>query len=251
MNYTYSEYISLLKYLNEQGYCFGDYENYQKYPKTVILRHDIDTSIEKALRFAEIEEQLHLGISASYFVMLSTDFYNIASAESLKMIERITSLGGKIGLHFDEVKYCRVSDDEWSKDSMIEYILKEKEILELITGIKINTVSMHRPSQHTLETDLQIPGMINTYGKVFFEGFKYISDSYHRWREDPWETIDKKYPRLHLLTHAFWYNEAPLSRSESFRQYISEGEQFRYDLLEKNLLPPGVSLKQSFEEENG
>ena len=63
---------------------------------------------------------------------------------------------------------------------------------------------MHRPSRWVLEADLKIPGMVNSYGKEFFQDFKYVSDSRMRWREDVMKyAIEKAYPRLHILTHAF------------------------------------------------
>ena len=55
MNFDYDAYKRLLKELKTSGYIFADYMDYKKYDKSVILRHDIDTSLKSAIRNAEIE----------------------------------------------------------------------------------------------------------------------------------------------------------------------------------------------------
>lgn len=55
MNFTYDAYRSLLREISEQGYQFTGYKNWQKTERCVILRHDIDNDIEKAVRLALIE----------------------------------------------------------------------------------------------------------------------------------------------------------------------------------------------------
>lgn len=111
---------------------------------------------------------------------------------------------------------------------------------------------MHVPSNMTLQADLKIPGMINSYSQEFFKEFKYISDSFHRWREDIWSIVANTKPkRLHVLTHAFWYNDKPLTRNESIRGYIQEGNKCRYGLVETNILPPGMNLEECFADESG
>ena len=83
-------------------------------------------------------------------------------------------------------------------------ILHERDILASILETPVTTVSMHRPSQATLESDLQIPGMINSYGQTFFHDFKYLSDSAgdggNQWRKS---SVPEHMTALHILTHAF------------------------------------------------
>lgn len=105
--------------LREKGYSFADYLNYSNFNKAVILRHDVDFSLEKALEMAEIEKKEE--VQSTYFILLSTNFYNIFSKESCDIIKKIQSLGHNIGLHFDEKKY-----DITDKESMEFYITKEK-----------------------------------------------------------------------------------------------------------------------------
>lgn len=248
MEYTYKEYEGILQCLTNHGYAIRDYGESHNSEKEVILRHDVDISLEKAVKFAELEKMFE-GYSSTYFVLISSDFYNPLSRASIGAMKKILSLGHKIGLHFDELKYC--SDDDWNQDSVIEKILEEKKQLESIIEDSVDVVSMHRPSRKTLEANLSIPGMINSYGREYFNNIKYVSDSYHRWRENVYEVIETGTPRIQLLTHAFWYNDISLTRSQAFRQYMDGAKDVAYKLLEDNILPPGVTLAESFAEEEG
>ena len=58
MEFTYRGYGQLIYSLQESEYKFADYHDYENYPRCVILRHDIDNSIEKSILLAELEAQL-------------------------------------------------------------------------------------------------------------------------------------------------------------------------------------------------
>ncbi len=57
MLFTYNSYKELLNLLKEHQYEFTDYFNWEKESKSVILRHDIDNDIEKALQLANVENR--------------------------------------------------------------------------------------------------------------------------------------------------------------------------------------------------
>lgn len=229
MEFTYLAYEKLIKQLKDKGYKFCDYTNYIDRNKVVILRHDIDTSLNKALEMAKLENSL--GVSAYYFVLLSTDFYNINSEKSLKILKEIRQLGGKIGLHFDEKKY-----NLKSKEDYIKYVNYELDISSRVLEEKIDVVSMHRPSKDFLEMDLEIPNVINSYQKKFFNDFKYVSDSRMSWRENVEEIIDsEKYSQLHILTHPFWYSKKIESIEEKLEQFLKLSIKERYESLEDNI----------------
>lgn len=241
MNFTYTDYEKLLEVLRNRGYSISEYKNYDKSERTVILRHDVDISLEKAVEMAQFEKYSCGGAQATYFILVSSDFYNVFSGKSMECIKKIVECGHQIGLHFDEKRYF--SEETWNEEEIICKILQEKELLEKATGIQISSVSMHTPTKRTLEADLQIPGMINSYDQSFFKEFRYISDSFHRWRENVWDVIENEKPeRLHILTHAFWYHEESLARNEVICRYIEKGGENRYKLVENNILPPGMKL---------
>lgn len=229
MDFTYKAYKGMIEKLLDKNYEISDYKNYKEKKKVVILRHDIDTSLEKALRIAEIEKELN--VYSTYFILLSTDFYNINSEKSLKIVKEIKRLGGKIGLHFDEKKY-KINDQE----DYIKYVNYELDILSSILNEKIDIVSMHRPSKEFLEMDLEIPNVINSYQKVFFNKFKYISDSRMNWRENVEEIIEKnQYKALHILIHPFWYEENEKTMEEKLKIFLNGAIWERYNSLNENI----------------
>lgn len=229
MEFIYLAYENLIKKLKGKNYKFCDYTNYIDENKVVILRHDVDTSLNKALEMAKLENIL--GVSAYYFVLLSTDFYNINSEKSLKILKEIRKLGGRIGLHFDEKKY-----NLKSKEDYIKYVNYELDILSRVLEEKIDVVSMHRPSKDFLEMDLEIPNVINSYQKKFFNDFKYVSDSRMNWRENVEEIIEsEKYSQLHILTHPFWYSEKIESMEEKLEQFLKLATKERYESLKENI----------------
>ena len=231
MNFTYKSYRQLIGLLKKHDYAFANYWNYNQFHKPVIMRHDVDESLDKAVKLAKLEQEE--GITSTYFILLSTDFYNVASQNSLDKIRRIVECGHEIGLHFDEVKYLSL---DGVKPDIVGAIKTEAKIMSEIIGEQIKAVSMHRPSKETLEADYRIEGMINYYGMEFFKGFKYVSDSRRRWREDVNAIITSgEYDKLHILTHAFWYNEEELDIKASVEQFVLSGNRERYQSMKENI----------------
>lgn len=230
MNFTYTAYSELIHILQNNGYMVSSYKDWENTKRCVILRHDIDNDIEKAFSLAKVEQEL--GVRSTYFVLVTSDLYNVFSAKSERLLQAILDCGHEIGLHFDEVRYPYISTAEDVRDK----ILEEARLLSLIIRKPVDTVSMHRPSKMMLEADLEIPGMINSYGRVFFREFKYLSDSRRRWREPVKEiVISKAFDRLHILTHAFWYNETEIDIHDSICAFVNAGNMQRYKYEYENI----------------
>lgn len=241
MKFTYEAYLNLVDRLKKKNYAFANYHNYRQYDRCVVLRHDIDYDISKAVKLAEIEQMG--GVVSTYFMLLTSDFYNIFSKESLKGIQKIIDCGHEIGLHFDEVRYSEQNND---LVSVSRYIKTEAEILGQAINRKIDVVSMHRPSKGLLESDLEIPGLINTYNYMFFREFKYLSDSRRRWREPIEEIVDSnQYNRIHLLTHAFWYNDEECDIHDSVSRFINDGNKCRYRWFADNITELGSIMNSN------
>ena len=155
-------------------------------------------------------------------MLLRTDFYNPASKQNVGYLKRIISLGHEVGLHFDEMAYDGLDDVPCA-------IKKEADILADIIERPVTTVSMHRPSPMTLDANYEIPGMVNSYGKTFFQDFKYLSDSRRRWREPVLDIIQsQQYDRLHILTHPIWYHEQEESIHDTIKEFIRSANKERY-----------------------
>jgi len=231
LEFTYGAYGRLIGKLRACDYTLCSYHDWKAADKCVILRHDVDYDMDKAVEMAERENDL--GVRSTYFVLLTSDLYNVFSMENGRKLRRITDLGHEIGLHFDEVRYPELRGDMQQTASRI---IEESALLSSAAGCKVTTVSMHRPSREVLDADLKIPGMINSYGSEYFKGFKYLSDSRRRWREPVEEIVEAgTFPKLHILTHAFWYNDEELTIEQSISGYINGGNGARYKIMESNI----------------
>ena len=228
MQFTYAAYRELLKQLQDHGYGFATYHNYEKSDRCVILRHDIDNSIEAAIPMGRIEAER--SAPSTFFVLLTGDFYNPASQKSLASLRELQAMGHEIGLHFDEVAYGNT-------DIPVETLIhREADILSDILGTPVTTVSMHRPSKKTLESDLKIPGLVNSYSKTFFRDFKYLSDSRCRWREPVMDIIQsEEYARLHILTHSIWYHDEAQGIEDTVKSFILSAKRERYMQMMNNI----------------
>lgn len=232
MKFTFEAYNALINELHKNDYTIANYHNYQETEKCAILRHDVDYSMEKALEMAEYENKI--GVKSTYFVLLTSDFYNLLSKKNQDIIYKIMKCGHGIGLHFDEMRY---DEHEKVKTGVKLLIEREAQLLSEILGFHIKSVSMHRPSKETLDADYHFDnGLVNSYGKEFFHEFKYVSDSRMRWRENVDEIINSnQHKRIHILTHAFWYNHEEQTMKKIIEKFINEGKQDRYNTLNDNI----------------
>ena len=229
MDFTYDWYVQLINTLKDNGYCFSNYLNYKRYNKTVILRHDVDFSLEKAREIAKLEHENN--IKSTFFVLLSTNFYNIFSKESNEIIKEILNLGHDIGLHFDEKRY-----DISNEKELAHWVHRESQVLSYALGREVKVVSMHRPSKWVLQNNIQFKDLINSYSKEFFTNFKYLSDSRMHCRENVLEVIKGgTYNRFHILTHPFWYSDKSESIKQKLLNFIINAKEERYYNLKDNI----------------
>lgn len=84
--------------LAKQNYEFVFYSNVTKNPH-VLWRHDVDFSIHRSLKLAEIEK--NVGVYSIHFIRLHSEFYNIFEKEIFDRVNKIISFGHEIVLHFD------------------------------------------------------------------------------------------------------------------------------------------------------
>lgn len=232
MKFTFEAYNALIDELHKNDYTIANYHNYQETEKCAILRHDVDYSMEKALEMAEYENKI--GVKSTYFVLLTSDFYNLLSKKNRDIISKIVKYGHDIGLHFDEMRH---DEQEKTTTGVKLLIEREAQLLSEILDYNIKSVSMHRPSKETLDADYHFDnGLVNSYGKEFFHEFKYVSDSRMRWRENVDEIINSnQHKRIHILTHAFWYNHEEQTMKKIIEKFINEGKQDRYNTLNDNI----------------
>lgn len=239
MSFTYKAYCDMIELLRKNNYSVAGYHDDINTKRCVILRHDVDTSLDKAVEMAEVEAEI--GVKSNYFILLTTDFYNAASLRGQQSVRHILELGHKVGLHFDETLY-----KEYDLDALSAAVLREADILSHICRCEISTVSMHRPSQNMLDHDFKVPGMINVYGKTFFRDFKYVSDSRRNWREPVLDVIASgNYDKLHILTHPFWYGNHESDIHDTVEQFVNRANRERYTTFRDNITKLEEIMKES------
>lgn len=70
MKFTYESYTELLRKLQRNGYHIVNYENWNEYDRSVILRHDIDYDIKKAVDLAMLEKETG-GVQSNVFCFVN------------------------------------------------------------------------------------------------------------------------------------------------------------------------------------
>ncbi len=205
MKFTYDDYFHYLRKIADEGYTLTNFRNHDKCSNPAIIRHDIDLSPVKALEMAKSEAEN--GVQSTYFVLVSSNYYNLCDRENEQAIREIAKLGHEVGLHFDITKYDNADDLE----ALQAAVYYECNLLSAILGgQEIDSLSWHIPAKKLIGKHIELKSqkgvLYNAYDPYFFNGFKYVSDSMMRWRESLDDVIDKeKYSKLQVMTHPVWY----------------------------------------------
>jgi len=199
-------YKELIKGLLKNGYEFSSFKDYSENlannKQFVLMRHDIDMSVEMALEIAKIEYEL--GVTSTYFFMIRNDFYNIFSKSGARLVNEILSLGHHLGIHFD----CDAYGDNLTEVEINTECLKEVEILRKWFKKNVDAVSFHRPSELILEgSEALTAPFIHTYMKSLMKDIHYVSDSRGEWQYGhPFQQDAFKHNKpIQILTHPIWW----------------------------------------------
>jgi len=214
MNYNFEEfteieYIHLLR-TAKKNWNLISFTDYKKPGKVCLWRHDIDLSVQRAYRLAQIEAKEE--VKATYFIHLHSEFYNALEIENTDLIWKIKALGHDIGLHFDPAFYrFGLKTDQ----DFLECLNFEKNILQSCLQIKVEAFSIHNPDVDrwlSIEED-EIGDMVNAYGQYFKQKYGYCSDSNGYWRfrrlHDVLEAAEDE--QLQVLTHPGWWTPEPMA----------------------------------------
>jgi len=190
--FTYDAYGAFLDGLLDRGYGFAGFD--APVPDgTVVLRHDVDWSPERARRMARIEADR--GVTATYFFLLSAPLYNVRAGRVRAAIEEIESLGHRVGVHFSTHEYW---DADPGPGAVVERVREEQRALETVVDDVVDAISFHIPPDWVL--GVEYDGFTNAYAPAFFDEVAYTADSNQRWREDP--AFDGTPPdRVQVLVH--------------------------------------------------
>ncbi|MBX2889853.1 MAG: hypothetical protein KF734_02885 [Saprospiraceae bacterium] len=220
-------YQDLLEKFLSRNYQFVFFRELTQPMGQLALRHDIDFDTHFALRTAHIEAEL--GIKATYFFLLRSNFYNILSADDARNVHKIKELGHTVSIHFDPVIY----------DDFHEGLLLEADIFQRYFNVPVNIISLHRPNQFFREYDSPIKGIEHTYQSKYFKDIKYFSDSTGQWRfgapTDSVEFLQGK--SLHVLIHPVWWMVGGASNLDKLQKYFGQRTQLLKKEFFDNCLP--------------
>jgi hypothetical protein len=208
-DFTIDNYRKAIEYINFYSKIYT-YDDALEIQKGVILRHDVDISLENAVSLAEIECKLK--IKTTYCLLLHSQFYNLLDRTNIENVKKIIKYGHNIGLHFD-VHALNIRD----VDMLQEWLLKEKRILESYFDIAINIFSFHNNNTFTFSCrEWKYSGMINAYSDVFWNGFNYLSDSNGIWKDESLLDFVKRNinQKMHILLHPVWWSKEVISPKE-------------------------------------
>ena len=216
--------FSLNEYQNILNAYKGRFVKFDEVKKEtfVILRHDVEYSVKRALTIAELESKNN--VSSTFFFKVRSNVYNPFSRINIEKINKIKKMGHDIGLHFYVTHLKNKNINELRSE-----LNQQKNIFEQGLNIECKSFSFHRPPLWVLEIrEDYIDGLINAYGPSYFEfsktpqKIKYISDSQHKWNfGHPLDFINLQ--KLQLLFHPDeWSKKGDNNYEEFFNDLIKE-----------------------------
>jgi hypothetical protein len=199
----------------------------------VLWRHDVDLSVHRALKLAEIEARL--GVKSTYFFLLHSEFYNLLETQVTRRARAIVELGHSAALHFHPGYYRHCN----SLASLTPKLQWERRLLEDVIDTSISAFSLHDPTRNLLRlfTRRNIGGMINVYGASLRRRYEYCSDSNGYWRHK--RLIDviqsSTHTNLHVLTHAEWWVPSAMSPWKRVQRCVAGRSTSLLDSYERDL----------------
>ncbi len=231
-HFSRAEYGRILDEFLGAGYRGLDFEGASALERHdepwLILRHDIDFCVEAAREMAFVEAEK--GLSASYFFLLRTPFYNLFEANNSRAVRDILGAGHRIGLHFDRMAYPASAE----VGDLAAACRREAAALSEWFETEIKVVSYHRPIAREIEGHAEgsFP-LLNTYMEAFTKRIAYISDSQGAFRFGhplDAEAFLQRRP-IQLLTHPIWWGSEPTAPLEALRRFAAaRGERLEEDM---------------------
>jgi len=150
--FSLAHYRELLEAAKAGGYRFVGFDRPPE-PGDLVVRHDVDLSLDAAVRMAEVEAEA--GVSSTWFLMTRSVFYNLLSEEGERALARLRELGGRIAHH---AVWPRVDLDERFEP----------------------VVAWHNPSRDYRTAP--IDGATNAMSPPWYDPQRFRTDSNQNWR---------------------------------------------------------------------
>jgi len=198
-----AHYRELLEAAKSGGYRFASFD-VPPASGDLLLRHDVDLSLEAAVVMAEVEAEA--GASSTWFLMTRSAFYNLDSAAGSSAVTRLRSLGGRIAHH---AVWPDVDLDERFEP----------------------VVAWHNPEPEYMSEP--VPNAENVMAAPWFDPGHYRSDSNQHWRHGcPHEALARgEFEWLQLLIHPeIWVYDGE-TMGETMRSFLEADREARLELL--------------------
>jgi hypothetical protein len=202
-DFSLDHYRELLQAAKAGGYRSAGFDRPPE-PGDLILRHDVDLSLEAALAVAEVEADE--GASSTWFLMTRSNFYNLASPAGESAVARLRELGGRIAHH--AVWPTVDLDDRFEP-----------------------VVAWHNPDPEYMQAE--IDGATNVMRPPFFDPEHYRSDSNQHWRHGcPHEQLAAgAFEWLQLLTHPEIWAYPGATMGATMRAFLDADGDVRLEYL--------------------
>lgn len=147
-----AHYRELLRAAQSGGYRFAGFDGAPQ-KGDLLLRHDVDLSLDAAVTVAEVEAEE--GAWSTWFLMTRSVFYNLASKDGEQAVARLRELGHRVAHH-------AVYPDA-DLDARFDPV-----------------IAWHNPDPEFMSEE--IAGVVNVMSATFFDPDHYRSDSNQVWR---------------------------------------------------------------------
>ncbi|MGZ5199269.1 MAG: hypothetical protein ACXWC4_05805 [Telluria sp.] len=216
-------YASVIRSFLRHDFTFEKFLSTKK-NKVVHLRHDIDFSVTDAHQLALLESEL--GVTATYFFMLSSNTYNLLSKANRSLVKEIQSLHHEVALHFDPLAH---------EDIDVGFAT-EKLAFEELFEAKLKIVSLHRPGVFLQHNNRKLAGCRHTYEDTFVKEMTYISDSGGRdIQQDMLQLAHQGVDSpLHILLHPIWWTSKTASPTATLSDWLERNQDFLVDETKRN-----------------
>lgn len=212
-DFSLEHYRTLLDAAAGGGYRFAGFDT-PPAPGVVILRHDVDLSLDAAVALAEVEAEA--GAWSTWFLMTRSVFYNLGSSAGERAIARLRELGGRIAHH--------AVWPDLDLDDRFEPV-----------------VAWHNPDPEYMTAP--IDGATNVMVSPWFDPEHYRSDSNQHWRHGcPHEQLARgEFEWLQLLTHPeIWAFDGKTMR-QSMESFLDADRAARLEHLRADRIDLGWS----------
>jgi hypothetical protein len=198
-----AHYRELLRAAQDGGYRWAGFDRAPE-AGDLILRHDVDLSLDAARTLAELEAEE--GAWSTWFLMTRSSFYNLDSAEGEQTIARLRELGHRVGHH---AVFPNVDLDERFD----------------------RVVAWHNPDPEFMHVD--VDGAVNVMQAPFFDRGHYRSDSNQHWRSGcPHDELATgAFEWLQLLIHPEIWVYAGATMRETMESFLDADRAARLEHL--------------------